>query len=275
MSGPRNKKKRKPRSDWRKSRRKRLEVAAASVAASALVRVLGSFMRTRALSWELHERNRASDSGIIFAVFHGSHFPVLWAYRHKGVKVIASESADGEILARTMRSLGYGTVRGSSSHGGSQALTDLARLVQGGADVSLAVDGPRGPRHEVKPGIILLGKITGAPVVPVAGVLSRYWQFNSWDKYRLPKPGSRALVVAGEPVFVPEQADHEMVEQCRLRLENGLKQMEQLAQEAVADPAATAALIKQQEDLVVRRREQLDTWLAARAAGEAVSITPW
>ena len=138
-------------------------------------------------------------------------------------------------------------------------MMEMAKLIDQGVDVALTVDGPRGPRHHVKAGAILLSKITGTPIVPVGAAMSRYWQFKSWDRYQLPKPGCRTLIVSDDLMLVPQDADDQMIEQYRQKLEKTMIDMDAKVEQAVRDRAATDQLIKQQEALVWQHwREMID-----------------
>jgi lysophospholipid acyltransferase (LPLAT)-like uncharacterized protein len=165
---------------------------------------------------------RLGPGPLLFAIWHRDYFPIFWYARGSGACVIVSRSADGEILARMLARRGYRTVRGSSTRGATRALIDLARVVAGGADAAVAVDGPRGPEDEAKPGIVLLAKITGCPIVPLGVGMNRYKAFGSWDRFRLPVPFSRVVLTAGEPVCVPPNAAPELMELKRRQLGRSL-----------------------------------------------------
>jgi len=229
--------------DWRESRTKRVKVWLLSTAAVLVMHLLMALIRLRPQPLESIVRHRHDGGGLIFAIFHGSHFPTLRMFRKRRMKVITSKSADGEILARIFHSFQIGTVRGSSSRGGIRALVDMARHNKAGGDSAIAVDGPRGPRHEVKPGIILLAKLTGCSIIPSAASLSRYWQINSWDRYRIPKPWSRALVVFGDPMAVPPDADDELIEAKRVELQDQLMTLQEQADEAVMTESTTQQML--------------------------------
>ncbi len=214
---------------WREDRRKRLEVALASMAATCLMRVIGPTLRLEAVSYEQTVGENRGGTGMIFAMWHGTHFPVLWAYRKLGIYCMTSHSPDGEILTRIMQSLGYCCVRGSSTRGGKRGLIELARLVRSGRHAAIAVDGPKGPRYTVKPGVMTLAKLTGAPILPVAGGLARYKQFRSWDRYRLAWPFSCASVLTGELVYVESSDGDEVVEAKRQTLEKSLRSLQETA----------------------------------------------
>ena len=231
------------RGDWRLSRRKRWKVATAALAGKLVMHLLAALLRMRKQPFDSVARHRRDGVGLIFAIFHGSHFPTLRAYRNRGAYVITSKSADGEILTRILGSFGFKTVRGSSTRGGTRAAVDLAQHVKAGSDAAIAVDGPRGPRHEAKPGTILLAKLTGCSIIPSAAALSRYWQVNSWDKYRIPKPFSRAVIVFGEAMTVPPDANAEMIEAKRVELQKQMIDLQHQADEAVATEEATQRLL--------------------------------
>jgi lysophospholipid acyltransferase (LPLAT)-like uncharacterized protein len=81
--------------------------------------------------------------------------------------IMSSLSRDGELQAHILAGFGYRIVRGSASRGGARGLIGMKRGMRDGYHAGLAVDGPKGPIHEVKPGVIYLAKKTGAPVIPV------------------------------------------------------------------------------------------------------------
>jgi lysophospholipid acyltransferase (LPLAT)-like uncharacterized protein len=205
--------------------KKRLKIQLAGLGGSTYMYSLGSMMRLQTANPARVDPYRVNDGGAIYAMWHGPHFPTLYAYRHRGVCVITSLSADGEILTRVLESMGYKTIRGSSTRGGTSAMLNLARWVRNGWDAAIAVDGPKGPRYRVKEGILVLAKLTGAPIVPVVGSMDRCWRIKSWDVYRIPKPLCRAMVTGGRPTFVPPDATDELMEAKRLELEKRLRWM--------------------------------------------------
>lgn len=198
------------------------------------MRLLGATMRVEAPPAQAARAAVAPRGAILVAVWHGDHFPVLYVYRGLGGYVITSQSADGQILTNILTNLGYRCVRGSSTRGGARALVDLARRVREGGDAAIAVDGPRGPRRVAKPGIVLLAKMSGCPIVPAGAACDRYWQFRSWDRYRIPKPWARAVILPGEPIRVPPDADDAMIEAKRRELEQALNAIQERAEREVA-----------------------------------------
>ncbi len=143
---------------------------------------------------------------IIFAIYHNELFPLSYLHRHEGIIAVVSASQDGELLASVLSRLGYGLARGSSSRQGLKAMREAVRKIkQEGRDAVLTVDGPRGPRHKVKPGVIYLASRSRAFIVPVRVRMStRHVFFKSWDQFRLPWLWSRCEVVYGDPYKLPQ-----------------------------------------------------------------------
>lgn len=212
---------------------KRLQIGAALLLGKAMIHTIGRTVRLRLATchepkrWitmqESFEFGRGDGGPVIYAIWHGCHFPPFYAFRNRGICAVTSPSADGQILGRLLRGMGYQTVAGSSSRQGTRALVNLTRRVQGGADAVIAIDGPRGPAYHVKPGVILLAKMTGRPIVPLATSAKRYWRFQSWDRFRLPLPLTTTFILGDEPMRVPPDADHDAIESMRVQLEQRMR----------------------------------------------------
>lgn len=165
----------------------------------------------------------------ILAFFHGDSFVLareLFYHRQMGrFHLMASRSRDGEIMTRFLTRVGATVARGSSSRGGGRALLEMRDAMQPGDFAGMAVDGPRGPRHEVKDGVLQLARRTGLPILPLTGWVEKKWVAHSWDQMEIPKPFSASALVYGEPVIVPPEADQAEMARLRLMLQNRLQDM--------------------------------------------------
>ena len=133
---------------------------------------------------------------------------------------MVSRSYDGEIIDRSIRRMGYDTVRGSSSKGGKEALVEMIEQIkQRNYCSGLAVDAPRGPSRKVKMGIVIVGRETGQPVVPLVSWATRQIQFKSWDSMILPLPFSTIVMSFGKPTFIPLGLSNDEYEKIRLDIE--------------------------------------------------------
>jgi len=159
---------------------------------------------------------------VISAFWHGHMLIPLVIFRNRPITVLVSRSRDGERIARVARHFGLGAVRGSTSRGASVAMKELFQLARkNSTHIAVTPDGPRGPRHQVAPGVIYLAQKTGLPILPMAVGLDRYWVPPSkWDEFLVPRPFAQGLVRAGELFWVPAELSSEQMEQYRQRLQD-------------------------------------------------------
>jgi lysophospholipid acyltransferase (LPLAT)-like uncharacterized protein len=180
---------------------------------AAIIRLLASTWRMRSHNAAGLEAARARGDRVIFALWHGELLPLLWQQRGDKVAIVISEHRDGEIIARIAESLGYATVRGSSSKGGSRALIGLMRAIDEGFDGAITPDGPRGPARVFAPGAAVASQRTGAFIVPIRARAARAWRLRSWDRFLIPKPFTRVDVHYGEPTRVLAASPREAADQ--------------------------------------------------------------
>jgi lysophospholipid acyltransferase (LPLAT)-like uncharacterized protein len=76
---------------------------------------------------------------------------------------------------------------------------------------------------------MLMAHKSGAALVPVGLSAKRAIYIRSWDKYMLPYPFSKARMVFGEPLVIPDGADDAAVEEVRLKLESEINRLEAIA----------------------------------------------
>lgn len=149
---------------------------------------------------------------------------------------LISPSVDGEIPARIAARLGARVIRGSSTRTGARALRDYYQLLTG-ENVSPVItpDGPTGPRHQFKPGALMLAQISGRPLLPMAFAASRAWFFG-WDRFVLPWPFSRIAIAIGAPVYIDRGValgDATVVQALQQRMQQELHRQFELAREAL------------------------------------------
>ena len=145
------------------------------------------------------------------AFWHDQQLMMPWVFldfkgdTQKDIYMLISQHRDGRLVASAIEKLGIKTVAGSSTRGGKEALFKLASKIREGNFIAITPDGPKGPRHEVKEGVIRLAQLTGSPIHPTAIYVKDAWQFSSWDKMRLPKPFTKGVRIIGDPIYVPRK----------------------------------------------------------------------
>ena len=191
---------------------------------SGLYRLWCSTLRIRETGREGLDALHAEGKPAVYALWHDELFALMHVRRDLRIVTIVSQSNDGEYLARLLQALGLKTARGSSSRGGLKALLHTARLMREESyNACITVDGPRGPRHKVKPGAIILAFRTPAPVIPIRLFPHRAKTFRSWDRFQLPLPFSKVDIVFGTPYFLSAtELTESTLERERLELEQRL-----------------------------------------------------
>src|SRR5438552_8391208 len=191
-----------------------MTVIAAPGLAALAVRLLGATLRLTIFGLDSLVPAWREGRPLVSALWHGRLLMVPWvrarlapARGGRAIRVLASRSRDGELIARFARRFGLETVRGSSSRGGAAALRGLAAALRAGDDVVVAPDGPRGPRQRVQPGLAALAALTGAPVVPLAFAARPARRLHTWDAFLIPAPFARCALVFGDAVCVRRDED--------------------------------------------------------------------
>ncbi|MBQ9087326.1 MAG: lysophospholipid acyltransferase family protein [Lentisphaeria bacterium] len=146
--------------------------------------------------------------------------------RKRSVAVV-SASRDGQYVSDFIKCFGIGSLRGSSSKKGVNALLGAIHAIKEGKNVVFTPDGPRGPRYVLKPGPVMLASKTGAPVVPLAINASRYWSVKSWDGFQIPKPFAKLTMIIGDPIMVPPDLDADGIEKWRKIIEDSMNTINQ------------------------------------------------
>ena len=187
-----------------------------------LIRLFGRTWRVESKGEDHLEHARRLSGQVIFSFWHGRLLVLSYTHRGREIQVLASEHPDGDLMGRTIRHLGFGHLKGSSTRGGARALRDLSRMLREGFDVGLAVDGPKGPRGSVQQGAIELSRMTGSAVLAISSSSRPRRLFRSWDAFQLPFPFARIIVSYAEPFVVPRDAGEDERERYRVLLEERL-----------------------------------------------------
>lgn len=161
-------------------------------------------------SWRIEEAGRSElgprarpKEKILWPLWHETILASVWWHRHRDVHVMISSSRDGELIATLAGFLGYRSVRGSSTRGGQEAAREMVEYIERGKPCAITPDGPRGPRRQMKMGVVQIARLTGCLVVPFGFAAENGWRLRSWDQFIIPRPFTRAVFVYGEPIHVP------------------------------------------------------------------------
>lgn len=178
------------------------------------------------------ENYPANDKKVIFALWHHDQLCLDGIPNRDKLNILISKSIDGEIIARVVERMGFKTVRGSQNKwwkdkGGKEATFELISRLNNGENIAVTVDGPSGPLHQVKNGVIKIAKLTGAPIIPVVWYSKSKFlgSLPTWDKLRIPLWFLKSVNIYGEPIYVPETATKEDENQIKIKLEQTLSNL--------------------------------------------------
>jgi hypothetical protein len=155
----------------------------------------------------------AQGKRVMVAIWHNELFSLTGYGMKRKVPIVtmASDSKDGQYITEVLERIGYKVARGSSTRGGVKAMMNMVRIMKKENRVAvITVDGPKGPRHKFKHGILAIAKKTGAVILPARAVHDSAFVFKkSWDNFEVPKPFSHVKIKIGQPYMVQSEKQDE------------------------------------------------------------------
>ena len=190
-------------------------------------------VRFEVIGPRLDEPLLSAGEPVIYAFFHSRLFSMFRVLRHRRVAVLVALSDIGDVISAVARWFGHLPVRGAPLRRGAVGLAELIREVRKGRSAAFAVDGPRGPREIVRPGVLYAAQKSGRAIVPIATASSRKWNLGAWDRHEIPHPFSKTIAIMAEPVRIPRHASREEVERAARDLQETLRTLDASAADKV------------------------------------------
>ena len=185
----------------------------------------------RSIKWQYFEQSNKSTifdnkHKYIFCCWHNKLFlgPHLLP-RNRVINALQSSHSDGMITSVAFKYLGMNVILGSSKKGGMQAFRKMVKCLQLGESIAITPDGPKGPKEQVKEGIIKLAQISNTPIIPLVWATEKFKTINSWDDFVLPYPFSKGIYCYGKPINIKKNINVNQFELERRKLENELKRL--------------------------------------------------
>lgn len=197
----------------------RLLLNSAPWLAARLIKLIYLLLKPETVGEEHLAHLRSEGLHAIIATWHDQLLLISPRYEGGSAKVLISKSKDGELIARVIRYFGLEAVRGSSNRGGRAAFRELVQLSKEPCTLGITPDGPTGPRHQLKEGVVQLARLSGRPIVPLAFACSHGHRFASWDRFLLPYPWGKAVYTIGEPLYY---SDNETIEHFQGRVQEAM-----------------------------------------------------
>jgi len=195
-----------------------------------VVRLLSATYRITIINPEIEASIFARGEVPIYISWHQRFFPgiTFFARRHS-ISIMISKSKDGDFIAKIVRILGWSPVRGSSTKAGKEALEELKARARSGCTIGHIVDGPMGPFGVVKPGLLAIAQHSGMPILPAITSSMNPWVFGSWDRFMVPKPFSRVIIMFDKETYIPADIDAHAFERLRSAIQERLYELYQEA----------------------------------------------
>ncbi len=169
-------------------------------------RAITASLRYKEIGREELDKLHADGEYLIFSLWHDELFPLMKMQRQFDILTIVSPSVDGSLLADLLNKLGLRTVRGSSTRKGLSALLNAVKLMRAEhVHACVTIDGPLGPRHVVKEGVLFLAHHAKAHIVPIRISMKNHITFNTWDKFQVPLPFSRVVIEYSKPYRIESE----------------------------------------------------------------------
>ncbi len=216
-----------PKLPWH--RRMQIPIIAALV--FSVIRTIGPTLRFEIVGGAQFLAWWAERKPSIWAFWHRVILPITWFARNRGIVVMNTTAFDGQWTRKVIEWLGFGTAQGSSSRGGLRGLQVMAKRIEEGFECAFTIDGPRGPRYVAKVGPVLLARMTGVPIqVFHVGVQRGKTIEKTWDQFLLPGLFTRAVIVVEKPIYVPQDADPEMIKAKHEEMQKALERVRDIAE---------------------------------------------
>ncbi|MHB8929071.1 MAG: lysophospholipid acyltransferase family protein [Melioribacteraceae bacterium] len=193
--------------------------------ASAAIRLLLKTLRIKTVNGESLYKLQNEKKNFVTAFWHGSMMIGWFIHRNDNAAALVSQSKDGDVLASILEKWNYHVVRGSSSTGGSDALTIMILLIREGYSLAITPDGPRGPIYNMKAGAVITAKKSNAPLFLIGIGIKKKIVLKSWDRFEVPIPFSKVVAVYSDPVSIEQNLSYEETNQKIIECEELLNKL--------------------------------------------------
>ncbi|MDR3111430.1 MAG: DUF374 domain-containing protein [Planctomycetaceae bacterium] len=157
----------------------------------------------------------------LYLFWHEYIFYPLAIRGHSKLTMLLSQHTDANIVQELSDRFGFKCVRGSTNRGGLKAIREMRDLVSR-ENLTIAADGPQGPRRGMALGPIYIASRLRLPIILIGFGYQNGWRVNSWDKFAIPRPYSRVRGILSRELFVPENANRDTLEQYRISTQQAL-----------------------------------------------------
>lgn len=160
---------------------------------------------------EIIDQLRESGKPFIYAFWHEHILATIASQNPHNVYAMISQSDDGQIATDIVKKMGFNAIRGSSDRRAVRVAKQAIKVLRAGSILGIAIDGPKGPRREIKEGIASIARLCEVPILGLVFRPQSYWEVRSWDRFKIPRPFSKIHLQYSQPVEIPKSANEELI----------------------------------------------------------------
>jgi lysophospholipid acyltransferase (LPLAT)-like uncharacterized protein len=206
-----------------------------ALVAVALFRIIDSTLDLRIFGHEHVAAVLRAKRPFLVVVWHGRGLLPIFFFQGYPLVVYSSQSRTDRVptLSRyvrkltlaSLRHLGYQVLDASTFHSESRGVIRFLQHLEHGTGGLIAADGPAGPMFRAKPGAAYAAKRTGVALLPVAAAIRDVVALDSWDRFEIPRPFSKAVLSIGPAIDVPEEIEDSELTNLSVQLESLLNDL--------------------------------------------------
>lgn len=219
-----------------------------ALAAVALFRIADATLDLHVFGYEHLGVLLRAQRPVLIVVWHGKGLLPVFFLQGLPLVVYSSQSRTGRTppLSRVVRQLtlaslthlGYQVLDAARFASESRGVIRFLQHLSSGESGVIAADGPGGPIFQAKPGAAYVARKTGVALIPVGAAMRDVLALDSWDRFEIPQPFTKAALTIGEPRFIPEDARDEDLPLLSEQLETALNDLTARAEvEVFSEPA--------------------------------------
>lgn len=206
-----------------------------ALVAVAVLRVVESTLDLEIIGHEHVATVLREGRPVLLVVWHGHGLLPIFFFQGYPLVIYSSQPRLGHtpLLSRATRKLtlaslehlGYRVMDAAQFSSEARGVIRFLQFLAHGSGGVIAADGPGGPMFHAKPGAAYVAKKTGVALIPVAAAMRDAIVLDSWDRFEIPRPFTKAALVIGEAFDVPKEIADDQLDTLSGQLERVLNNL--------------------------------------------------
>ncbi len=216
------------------------------VQSDVLIKIKGHLfsllLRSQRLTWRVQIQGRenldqlyANKKHFLLCFWHGKYLPIFPLLEGYQACIVSSLSERGSVISEVCQNFGYQSVQ-IPDRPSRNSLKLFKHILTDVPAAATAVDGPLGPRNQVKSGIIQMASMLNIELLPVSIASQKKLVLRSrWDQMEIPFPFSAVNLIIGEAMSVPARLHPRQVKEWSRKLTDAISTLDKQADQWVSN----------------------------------------